>query len=151
MQFFLSACESCTLGFVLLDCNGTKCTGDGLSIPAVAFSQQLLRRNKLPTGCYFFASILLVFHILVITMHVNCPHVRGPLHHILVITVHVNCHMWATHKGSPPPYSSNYCACEPHVRTPLHHIVVITVRVNCHTWATHEGSPPPYSTNYHAC
>ena len=49
-------------------------------------------------------------HILVIIVHVNCMHVRGPLHHILVITVHVNCHTLATHEGSPPPYSSNYCA-----------------------------------------
>ena len=58
----MSACESCTLGCVLLDCNGTKCTGNGLSIPAVACSQQLLRRNKLPTGSYFFACLVFSPH-----------------------------------------------------------------------------------------
>ena len=62
MQFSVSACESCTLGCVLLDCNGIKCTGNGLSIPAAAFSQQLLRRNKLPTGCYFFACLVFSPH-----------------------------------------------------------------------------------------
>ena len=62
MQFSVSACESCTLDCVLFDCNGTKCTGNGLSIPAVACSQQLLRRNKLPTGCYFFACLVFSPH-----------------------------------------------------------------------------------------
>ena len=33
------------LGCVLLDCNGTKCTGNALSIPAAAFLQQLLRES----------------------------------------------------------------------------------------------------------
>ena len=46
MQFSVSACESCMLGCVLLDCNGIKCTGNGLSIPAAAFSQQLLRKTS---------------------------------------------------------------------------------------------------------
>ena len=54
MQFSVATCELCTLGCMLLNCNGTKCTGNSLSIPAVACSQQLLRRNKLSTGCYFF-------------------------------------------------------------------------------------------------
>ena len=54
MQFFVSACELCMLGCVLLDSNGTKWTGNALSIPAAACSQQLLRRNKLPTGCLCF-------------------------------------------------------------------------------------------------
>ena len=31
---------------------------------------------------------------LVITVHINCRHVRGPLHHILVITMHDNSHTW---------------------------------------------------------
>ena len=62
MQFSVSACELCTLGCVLLDCNGIKCTGNALSIPAAAFSQQLLRRNKLPTGCYFFAYLVFSPH-----------------------------------------------------------------------------------------
>ena len=48
MQFSVSACESCMLGCVLLDCNGIKCTGNGLSIPAAAFSQQLLRETNFP-------------------------------------------------------------------------------------------------------
>ena len=55
MQFSVAAHESCTLHCVLLDCNGTKWTGNALSIPAATCSQQLLRRNKLPTGCYFFS------------------------------------------------------------------------------------------------
>ena len=62
MQFTVSACESCMLGCVLLDCNGIKCTGNGLSIPVTAFSQQLLRRNKLPTGSYFFACLVFSPH-----------------------------------------------------------------------------------------
>ena len=35
--------------------NDQNCTGNALSISAAACSQQLLRRNKLPTGCYFFS------------------------------------------------------------------------------------------------
>ena len=62
MQFSVATCESCTLDCVLLDCNGTKYTGNALSIPAVACSQQLLRRNKLPTGCYFFACLVFSPH-----------------------------------------------------------------------------------------
>ena len=53
MQFSVATRESRTLHCVLLDCNGTKWTGNTLIIPAAASSQQLLRRNKLPTGCYF--------------------------------------------------------------------------------------------------
>ena len=55
MQFSVATRELCTLHCVLLNCNGTKCTGNALSIPAVASSQPQLRRNKLPTGCYFFS------------------------------------------------------------------------------------------------
>ena len=33
-----------------------------LSIPAAACSQQLLRRNKLPTGCYFFSFLVFSPH-----------------------------------------------------------------------------------------
>ena len=58
MQFSVATHELFMLHPVLLDCNGKKCTGNGLSIPAVACSQQLLRRNKLPTGCYFFACLV---------------------------------------------------------------------------------------------
>ena len=58
MQFSVGTRERFMLHCVLLDCNGTKCTGNALSIPAVACSQQLLRRNKLPTGCYFFACLV---------------------------------------------------------------------------------------------
>ena len=143
MQFFVATHELCMLHCVLLDCNGTKCTGNTFSIQAAACSQQLLRRNKLPTGCYFFACLVFsghdmnVFvadltamlwltcrdfqvhfmvnhHILVITVHVNCPHVRGPLYNILVITLHMSSH----------------------VKYPLHHIV-ITLHIN---YCTHEGS-----------
>ena len=48
MQFSVATCESYMLGCVLLDCNGIKCTGNGLSIPAAAFSQQLLRGTNFP-------------------------------------------------------------------------------------------------------
>ena len=56
MQFSVSACESCMLHCVLLDCNGIKCTGNGLSIPVAA------ERNKLRTGCYFFAYLVFSPH-----------------------------------------------------------------------------------------
>ena len=46
IQFSVSACESCTFQSVLLHCNGTKCTGNGLSIPAAACSQQLPREPR---------------------------------------------------------------------------------------------------------
>ena len=48
MQFSVATRELCTLHCVLLNCNGTKCTGNALSIPAVAFSQQLLRETNFP-------------------------------------------------------------------------------------------------------
>ena len=48
MQFFVATRELCTLHCVLLNCNGTKCTGNALGIPAVAFSQQLLRETNFP-------------------------------------------------------------------------------------------------------
>ena len=62
MQFSVAACEPYTLHCVLLDCNGTKSTGNALSIPAAACSQQLLGRNKLPTGCYFFSFLVFSGH-----------------------------------------------------------------------------------------
>ena len=62
MQFSVAACELCMLHCVLLDCNCTKWTGNALSIPAAACSQQLLRRNKLPTGSYFFACLVFSPH-----------------------------------------------------------------------------------------
>ena len=62
MQFSVATHELCMLHCVLLDCNGTKCTGNAPSIPAVAFSKQLLRRNKLPKGCYFFACLVFSPH-----------------------------------------------------------------------------------------
>ena len=48
MQFSVATRKLCTLHCVLLNCNGTKCTGNALSIPAVAFSQQLLRETNFP-------------------------------------------------------------------------------------------------------
>ena len=45
MQFSVATRELCTLHCVLLNCNGTKFTGNTLSIPVVAFSQQLLRET----------------------------------------------------------------------------------------------------------
>ena len=45
-QFSVPAREPCTLGCVNLDCNGTKCTGNALSIPAPAFSHQILGEAK---------------------------------------------------------------------------------------------------------
>ena len=62
MQFSGATRELCTLHCLLLDFNGTKCTGNALSIPAVPCSQQLLRRKKLPTGCYFFACLVFSLH-----------------------------------------------------------------------------------------
>ena len=62
MHFSVATYELCMLHCVLLDFNGTKYTGNALSIPAVAFSHQLLRRNKLPTGCYFFACLVFSPH-----------------------------------------------------------------------------------------
>ena len=38
MQFSVATRELFMLHCVLLNCNGTKCTGNALSIPAVAFS-----------------------------------------------------------------------------------------------------------------
>ena len=46
MQFSVDACELCMLGCVLLNCNGTKWTGNALSISAAACSQQLLRETR---------------------------------------------------------------------------------------------------------
>ena len=54
MQFSVSACESCMLGHAV----GLQCTGNGLSIPGAAFSETADERNKLPTGCYFFACLV---------------------------------------------------------------------------------------------
>ena len=48
MQFSVASRKLCTLHCVLLNCNGTKCSGYALSIPAVAFSQQLLRETNFP-------------------------------------------------------------------------------------------------------
>ena len=62
MQFSVATRELYTLHCVLLNCNGPKTTGNALSIPAVACSQQLLRRNKLPTGCYFFSFLVFSPH-----------------------------------------------------------------------------------------
>ena len=62
MQFSVATRELCTLHCVLLNCNGTKCAENALSIPAVACSHQLLRRNKLPTGCYFFSFLVFSPH-----------------------------------------------------------------------------------------
>ena len=50
--------KPCMLHCVLMDCNGTKWTGNVLSIPTAACSQQLFRGNKLPTGCYFFSFLV---------------------------------------------------------------------------------------------
>ena len=46
MQFSVATHELCMLGCVLLDCNGIKCTENGLNIPVAAFSQQLLRETN---------------------------------------------------------------------------------------------------------
>ena len=62
MQFSVATCELFMLHCVLLECNGSKCTENALSIPAVACTQQLLRRNKLPTGCYLFACLVFSPH-----------------------------------------------------------------------------------------
>ena len=98
MQFSVATCELLMLHCVLLDCNGTKCTGNALSIPAVACSQQLLSRNKLPTGCYFFACL------------VFSPHDMNVF--VTALTAdNVVTHMQGFSRGfyGQLPYSSNYC------------------------------------------
>ena len=90
MQFSVATCELCTLHCVLLNCNGTKCTGNALSIPAVACSQQLLRRNKLPTGCYFFSFLVFSPHdmnvfVTDLTVEYVVTHVQGFSSGILMI------------------------------------------------------------------
>ena len=45
-QFSVAVHEPCTLQCVLLDCNGTKCTGNALSIPAAPSSQQIHAETK---------------------------------------------------------------------------------------------------------
>ena len=46
MQFSVAAHQLCMLGCVLLDCNGTKWTGNALTNPPAACSQQLLREAR---------------------------------------------------------------------------------------------------------
>ena len=60
MQFSVAARESCTLHCVLLDCIGTKCTGNALNIPAAACSLQLLRETNFPQVAISF--LLCSFH-----------------------------------------------------------------------------------------
>ena len=90
MQFSVATHELFMLHCVLLDCNGTKYTGNALSIPAVACSQQLLRRNKLPTGCYFFAWLVFLPHdmnVFVTDLSANnvVTHMQGFSSGILII------------------------------------------------------------------
>ena len=90
MQFSVSTRELCMLHCVLLDCNGTKSTGNVLSIPAVVCSQQLLRRNKLPTGCYFFSLLVFSPHdmnvfVTDLTVEYVVTHVQGFSRGILMI------------------------------------------------------------------
>ena len=90
MQFSVATHELCTLHCVLLNCNGTKCTGNARSIPAVACSQQLLRRNKLPTGCYFFSFLAFSPHnmnvfVTDLTVEYVVTHVQGFSSGILMI------------------------------------------------------------------
>ena len=73
-----------------------KWTGNALSIPAVACSQQLLRRNRVSTGCYFFAC--LVFSPLHMNVFVtDCiidnvvTHMQGFSSRILIILFVRNC------------------------------------------------------------
>ena len=82
MQFSVATHELCTLHCVLLNCNGTKCTGNALGISAVAYSQQLLRRNKLPIGCYFFSFLVFSPHdmnvfVTDLTVEYVVTHVQG--------------------------------------------------------------------------
>ena len=90
MQFSVATCQLCTLHCVLLDCNGTKCRGNALSIPAVACSQQLLRRNKLPTVCYFFSFLVFSPHdinvfVTDLTVEYVVTHMQGFSSGILMI------------------------------------------------------------------
>ena len=90
MQFSEAAHEPCMVHCVLLDCNGTKWKGNALSIPAGSCSQQLLKRNKLPTGCYFFACVFFSPHdlnVFVTDLIVDnvVTHVQGISSGILII------------------------------------------------------------------
>ena len=98
MQFSVATHELFMLHCVLLDCNGTKYTENALSIPAVACSQQLQRRNKLPTGCYFFACLVFSPHdmnVFVIDLTVNnvVTHMHGFSSGILIILFEKRCEM----------------------------------------------------------
>ena len=90
MQFAVATCELCMFLCVLVDCNGTKWTGNALSIPAAACSQQLLRRNKLPTGCFFIFFLVFSCHdmnvfVTDLTVEYVVTHVQGFLSGILII------------------------------------------------------------------
>ena len=96
MQFSVAACKCCMLHCVLLDWNGTKWTGNALSIPAAACSQHLLRRNKLPTGCLLFSFLVFSSHdmnVFVIDLTVDnaATHVQGFSTGILMIFFVRNC------------------------------------------------------------
>ena len=59
-------------------------------MPAAACSQQLLRRNKLPTGCYFFACLVVSPHdmnvfVTDLTVDNVVTHVQGFSSGILII------------------------------------------------------------------
>ena len=59
-------------------------------IPAAACSQQLLRRNKLPTGCYFFSFLVFSSHdmnmfVTDFTVDNVVTHVQGFSSGILII------------------------------------------------------------------
>ena len=99
MQFSVATHKLCTLHCVLLNCNGTKCTGNTLSIPAAACSQQLLRRNKLPTGCYFFACLVFSSHdmnvfVTDLTADNVVTHMQGFSSGILMILFEKLCDIW---------------------------------------------------------
>ena len=96
MQFSVATHELYTLHCILLNCNGTKCTGNALSIPAVACSQQLLRRNKRPIGCYFFSFLVFSPHdmnvfVTDLTVEYVVTHVQGFSSGILMIFLEELC------------------------------------------------------------
>ena len=99
MQFSVATRELCTLHCVLFNCNGTKYRGNALIIPAVVCSQQLLRRNKLPTGCYLIACLVFSPHnmnvfVKDVTADNVVTHMQGFSSGILMVLFEKLCEIW---------------------------------------------------------
>ena len=90
MQISVAAHEPCMLHCLLLDCNGTKWTGNALSIPGSSFLTMDFGRNRVLTGCYFFACLVFSAHyvnvfVTDLTVDHVVTHVQGFSSGILMI------------------------------------------------------------------